>query len=69
MVALGALVMLAGMAAWGIGALLPPGTRLSGDIEVRGPGWRVSFPLATCILISIVLTVILNAALWLTRRP
>jgi ribose/xylose/arabinose/galactoside ABC-type transport system permease subunit len=34
---------------------------LPGDFNWRGKGWSVSFPLATSILISVVLTVLLWA--------
>jgi hypothetical protein len=38
--------------------------RLPGDIVVRKPGFTFAFPIVTCIVISIVLTLIL----WLFRR-
>jgi uncharacterized membrane protein len=33
--------------------------RLPGDLEFGGRNWRVYFPLATCIILSILLTLIL----------
>lgn len=33
---------------------------LPGDFTWAGPGWAVTFPLATCILLSIILTLVLN---------
>jgi len=33
--------------------------RLPGDIHIRGKHWTFYFPLATCILISIILTLVL----------
>ena len=39
---------------------------LPGDLNWSGRGWQVSFPLATSILLSIVLTILLN--LFLRRR-
>jgi uncharacterized membrane protein len=33
--------------------------RLPGDLEFGSKNWRIYFPIASCILISIVLTVIL----------
>ena len=33
---------------------------LPGDFTWAGRGWAVSFPLATCIIISIILTLVLN---------
>ncbi|HKA37554.1 MAG TPA: DUF2905 domain-containing protein [Thermoanaerobaculia bacterium] len=38
--------------------------RLPGDIVVRKPGFTFAFPIVTCIVISIVLTLLL----WLFRR-
>ncbi len=33
---------------------------LPGDINLRGKNWSFHFPLATCVVISIILTVLLN---------
>jgi hypothetical protein len=38
---------------------LPIG-RLPGDIHIEGPNGAFYFPLVTCIILSVVLTVILN---------
>lgn len=38
--------------------------RLPGDIVVRKPGFMFVFPIVTCIVISLILTLIL----WLFRR-
>jgi hypothetical protein len=35
---------------------------------MRGEGWSFSFPIVTCIIASIVLTVLLNLVLWFFRR-
>jgi len=43
-------------------------TKLPGDIIIRRDGWRITFPIATSILISVVLTIIINVVLWLLRR-
>lgn len=42
--------------------------RLPGDITVRGEGWTFYAPIATSILLSIVLTVGLSLFAWLARR-
>ncbi len=34
--------------------------QLPGDLSWRGGNWSVSFPIVTCIVISIVLTIVLN---------
>ena len=59
-VLIGAALVAAGKAPW-LGAL-------PGDIRWRGEKWSVSFPVVTCILVSIVLTVIVNVLLRLFHR-
>ena len=44
------------------------GWRLPGDFEFGGRGWRVSVPVASSILISLVLTLVLNLLFWFSRR-
>jgi len=34
--------------------------KLPGDIRIERPGFRFTFPLATCLLISVVLTLLVN---------
>jgi uncharacterized protein HemY len=58
------LVMAAvGLALWRTGGLGAIG-RLPGDISVERPGMSLYFPITTCIVISIVLTLLM----WLFRR-
>ncbi|MGE0392198.1 MAG: DUF2905 domain-containing protein [Vicinamibacterales bacterium] len=62
------LFILAGLVLVGVGVLLALGVplgRLPGDFTFRRGSLTVSFPLATSILASIVLTLLLN---WLFRR-
>jgi len=47
---------------------LPLVGRLPGDLTFRGDGWTVYAPIATSILLSIVLTVALSAFSYFTRR-
>jgi hypothetical protein len=42
--------------------------RLPCDISFRRGNVQVYFPLVTCILASVVITVLLNVVLWLFRR-
>jgi hypothetical protein len=42
--------------------------RLPGDITLRGDGWAVYAPLATSIVLSIVLTLAITLISWLSRR-
>jgi Protein of unknown function (DUF2905) len=58
---LGLLLVVVGVIILGLNRLHLPLGRLPGDFHWRGKGWSVSFPLATSILISVVLTVLLWA--------
>jgi len=40
---------------------------LPGDVIVRRPGLTVAFPLATMLIVSLVLTLVLNFIAWLRR--
>ena len=55
----GILVFSVGLVLW-IGDRNPFSGRLPGDIVVRREGFRLYFPVMTCIVISIVLTLVLN---------
>ena len=59
------LVLLGGLVTLAARLHLPLG-RLPGDLRIEGENFRFYFPLATGLLISLVLTVILNliARLW-----
>ncbi|MGC3990327.1 MAG: DUF2905 domain-containing protein [Chthoniobacteraceae bacterium] len=52
-----------GFVLWKLGDKLPLG-RLPGDLAIQKPGYGVYFPITTCIVISLVLTLIS----WLMRR-
>ena len=58
---LGLLLVVVGVLILGLNRFHLPLGRLPGDFNWRGKGWSVSFPLATSILISVVLTVLLWA--------
>lgn len=63
---LGKLLLFAGLALAGVGALLwlapqiPWLGKLPGDLRFERPGLRIHVPLASSILISLVLTLALN---------
>jgi len=59
----GLVMTIAGLLLWKTGGLGNLG-RLPGDISVQRPGYSFHFPVTTCILISILLTVLM----WLFRR-
>jgi hypothetical protein len=41
--------------------------RLPGDITIRGDGWTIYAPLATSIVLSVLLTVVLSLVAWVRR--
>jgi thiosulfate reductase cytochrome b subunit len=63
----GVLLVLAGLAVL-LAGRLPWLGRLPGDLHVRGRRFTFSFPLATCILLSVVITVVLNLILRLLKK-
>lgn len=60
---IGLLVTAVGFILWKLGGRFPLG-RLPGDIAIQRPNFSFYFPLTTCVLISIVLTLLF----WLFRR-
>jgi hypothetical protein len=71
MPALARLFLLAGLLLVAVGLILAaagrlhlPLGRLPGDLSYRGRNWSISFPLATSLLVSIVLSLLL----WLVSR-
>ena len=54
-VLIGVIIMLAGK--------IPFLGKLPGDIEIAGKNWSFHFPLATSIVLSLILTVVLNLIL------
>lgn len=60
---MGALLLMAGGALW-LAQRLGLG-RLPGDLTWKGRGFTLHFPLATSLLVSLVLTILLN--LWLRK--
>ncbi len=62
---LGRLLLAAGIAIAAVGAFLAlggrlPFGRLPGDISVQGQGGGFFFPIVSCIVLSVVLTIVLN---------
>jgi hypothetical protein len=63
----GVLLAIAGIAIVLLGKI--PGIgHLPGDIAIQGNGFSCFFPIATSIVLSIVLTILVQLAHWLTRR-
>ena len=61
----GRLLVGAGIALIVVGVLVMWGRTLRlgslpGDFTWSGKGWQISIPIATCILISVIMTIVLN---------
>jgi len=71
---LGRVLVVVGIVVAGLGAVLILGDRvpligrLPGDITVRGDGWTVYAPLATSLVLSVLLTAALSLVAWFGRR-
>lgn len=61
LISLGVILVVAGLIVVFMGRMNLPIGRLPGDFSWRGRGWSVSFPLATSILLSVILSLILWA--------
>jgi ribose/xylose/arabinose/galactoside ABC-type transport system permease subunit len=61
LILLGLLLTATGLVILGLNRFHLPLGRLPGDFSWRGRGWSVSFPLATSILVSVVLSLLLWA--------
>ena len=59
----GLVMAVAGLLIWKTGGLGVLG-HLPGDISIRRPGFSFYFPVVTCILVSLILTLLM----WLFRR-
>jgi hypothetical protein len=42
--------------------------KLPGDLVIRRGGSTFFFPIVTCIILSVVLTILINLVLWIFRR-
>jgi Protein of unknown function (DUF2905) len=68
LVVAGIVVVVIGGALWGLGRMGLPLGRLPGDIRIERQGFSFYFPLATSILVSIALTVLVNILLRLFKK-
>ena len=68
MILMGMGIAVAGALLWVIGKTGLPLGNLPGDIRVDRPGLSFRFPVATCILLSIILTIAANLVLWVLRK-
>jgi hypothetical protein len=63
LVVLGIVIAITGAVLWKFGGFGPLG-RLPGDISVQKENFSFHFPIVTCLLISVVLTLVM----WLLRK-
>lgn len=56
----GGVLLALGGVLWGAGKFNLPLGRLPGDLHLNGRDWSFSFPIITCILLSLILTVLMN---------
>lgn len=56
----GIVLIIVGGLVYGAAKLNIPIGRLPGDIHIEGPNGSFYFPLVTCIILSVVLTLVLN---------
>lgn len=61
LISLGLLLVVIGIVLAGLSRLNIPLGRLPGDLHWQGRGWSFSFPLATCVLLSVVISLLLWA--------
>ncbi len=61
---LGVVLLVAGLAILALARHHLPLGRLPGDLTWRGRGWTFSFPIVTCILLSVIISLVL----WLVGR-
>jgi hypothetical protein len=73
---LGKILVMAGVALAALGLLLIAGSkfstfglgRLPGDIAYKGKNVSVYFPIGTCLVVSVVLTLVVWLISWMTRK-
>ena len=66
LVLVGAVILFLGLALV-VADRVPLLGRLPGDITVRGDGWTLYAPLATSIVLSVLLTLVLSVVVWVRR--
>lgn len=65
---LGIGLVFAGLIFWGFSKIGGPLGKLPGDIKVQGEKFSFHFPIVTSIVISIILTIVINFLLYLFRK-
>lgn len=68
LVLIGCLLVVTGLVVAGMERWLGNGGRLPGDLSFSGRGWSVSVPIGASLLVSVILTLLLNVVLWWGNR-
>ena len=68
LILIGALIVLTGVVLWLIGKIDINWGKLPGDINTEGSKGSFHFPLMTSIIVSTMLTVLINLVLWIVRK-
>ncbi|MCX6991124.1 MAG: DUF2905 domain-containing protein [Chlamydiae bacterium] len=68
LILIGAVIILAGFFLWMMGKIDINWGKLPGDINTEGSKGSFHFPLMTSIIVSLVLTVLINLVLWIVRK-
>lgn len=66
LIVMGGLLLLVGVLLV-LGGRIPWLGKLPGDIHIQRDNFSFHFPLVTCLILSVILTVLLNAILYLLR--
>lgn len=66
LIVMGGLLLLVGLLLV-LGGRIPWLGKLPGDIHIQRDNFSFHFPLVTCLILSVILTVLLNAILYLLR--
>ncbi|MFD0681428.1 MULTISPECIES: DUF2905 domain-containing protein [unclassified Paenibacillus] len=64
---IGGIVMIVAGVLWAVGGRFLNLGRLPGDIAVEKGNFKVYFPIVTCIVISVVLSLIMYIIRWFTK--
>ncbi|MBU6423222.1 MAG: DUF2905 domain-containing protein [Chloroflexota bacterium] len=67
LVGIGVVLVLIGLALM-VGGRIPLLGRLPGDIQIRGEHWSIYAPIATSIVLSVALTLVVSLVGWLATR-
>ncbi|MGB9615701.1 MAG: DUF2905 domain-containing protein [Desulfomonilaceae bacterium] len=68
LVIIGVGVAVVGCIVWLAGKLGLPLGNMPGDVRIQRPGFSLNIPIVTCIVLSVVLTVLANLFFWFFRK-